>query len=166
VHTIRYATPEDIELIRALCFQVWPQTYSSLLSKDQIDYMLDLMYSGKALKEQMDNGHSFLVLYEHETPVGFASYSEIEPQVWKLHKIYILPSQQGKGGGKMLVDFVMEDITRAGGKALQLNVNRHNKAKQFYERLGFTVIREEDIDIGNGYFMNDFIMEKPVNANG
>ena len=126
--------------------------------------MLDLMYGESSLREQMEKDHSFLILSDHNEPQGFASYSEIEPSLWKLHKLYVLPSYQGKGGGRSLIDFILNDVKSKGGKALQLNVNRNNKAKDFYERLGFRVIRSEDIDIGNGYFMNDYIMELRVGA--
>ncbi len=162
VLSIRNASPSDIGLIRRLCFQVWPQTYAPVLSKAQIDYMLDLMYSEKALLQQMEQGHRFLLLYDEDEPIGFASYSEIAPKLWKLHKLYVLPVVQGKGGGRKLVDFVLTDLKKEGGERLQLNVNRHNKAKDFYHRLGFSVAREEDIDIGNGYFMSDYIMERQV----
>jgi ribosomal protein S18 acetylase RimI-like enzyme len=53
-------------------------------------------------------------------------------------------------------------IKQKGATSLLLNVNRNNPTKGFYEKLGFTVIKEEDIDIGNGYFMNDYVMEKKV----
>ena len=101
------------------------------------------------------------MLEDEESQVGFASYAPTkESGVYKLHKIYVLPNQQGKGLGKTIVDFIVNDIKPQGAKKLLLNVNRNNKAKSFYERLGFTVIKEEDIDIGNNYFMNDYVMEK------
>jgi RsiW-degrading membrane proteinase PrsW (M82 family)/ribosomal protein S18 acetylase RimI-like enzyme len=159
---LRRAYQKDIPLIRELSMKIWPQTYSSILSSDQIDYMLKAMYSEHSLLEQMNQKHEFIIVNDGHEPVGFASFSLIAPAVYKLHKIYILPQMQGKGAGK----FVMSEIARAmiakGGKALQLNVNRNNRARQFYEKLGFEVIREEDIDIGNGYFMNDYVMEKKL----
>ena len=79
--------------------------------------------------------------------------------LYKLHKIYALPDQQGKGIGKFIINYISGEIKPIGATALQLNVNRYNKAKGFYEKLGFKVIGEEDIDIGNGYLMNDYIME-------
>lgn len=105
-------------------------------------------------------------MYEGNSPVGFASFSEIEKTIWKLHKIYILPQWQGKGLGNIFIDFIINSITLKGAKALQLNVNRNNPAKYFYEKLKFNILRQEDIDIGNRYFMNDFIMEKvSINKN-
>jgi ribosomal protein S18 acetylase RimI-like enzyme len=163
VFSIQQATIKDIPLIRELTFQVWPQTYAAIISKDQVAYMLDIMYSEAALQKQITNeGCQFIIVYENNNPAGFAAYSEIEPAIYKLHKIYILPSQQGKGTGKLMIDYIISDIIQKGATALQLQVNRHNKAKGFYEKLGFTVLKEVDFDIGNGYFMNDYVMEKKL----
>ena len=158
---IRNAVTDDIPLIRDLTFKVWPQTYASILSQEQIDYMLEMMYSESSLKKQMTEEEcQFIIVEETKEPVGFASYSETEPGVWKLHKIYILPNQQGKGTGRFVLDYIYNSIRQQNARALQLQVNRFNKAKDFYEKLGFTVIQVADFDVGNGYFMNDYVMEK------
>jgi ribosomal protein S18 acetylase RimI-like enzyme len=159
---IRKATAEDIPLIRELCFKVWPQTYSSIVSPEQIDYMLGKMYSTSSLQKQMDAGSQFILVYEGNEPVGFAAYFEKTPSVFKLDKIYILLSQQGKGTGRFVIDHIIGEIKQKGATALQLQVNRHNKAKNFYEKLGFVVIDEKDFDIGSGFFMNDYVMEKQL----
>ena len=70
-------------------------------------------------------------------------------------KLYIDPGQQGKGIGKILLDHVLTDIKPKGAGNLELNVNRHNKARQFYEKIGFVITK---VDIGKGYFMNDYVM--------
>lgn len=162
MHSIRNASVNDIALIRELTFQVWPQTYASIISQQQIDYMLDMMYSEDALRKQMEEDCQFIIVYDNQQPVGFAAYQEIEPQLFKLHKIYILPTQQGKGTGKFAINYVAEEIKKMNGTALQLQVNRHNKAKSFYEKIGFTVLKEIDLEIGGGYFMNDYVMEKKL----
>lgn len=160
--TLRKASDGDILLIRELCLQVWPQTYASILPPEQIQYMLNLMYSEAALHRQMQDDHHFFIVYNAGIPIGFASYSETEPTVFKLHKIYILPQQQGRGSGKYVIEQIFEHIKKEGATALQLNVNRNNKALEFYKKLGFLPIREEDTDIGSGYYMNDYIMEKKL----
>ena len=159
---LRKAFPGDIPLIRDLSFKIWPVTYGTILSKDQLDYMLGLLYSEKKLKEDMEKGIEFLLLYDGVQAIGFAAIGLEEPKVYKLHKIYVLPSYQGKGAGKFILNELIIAIQRKGATTLLLNVNRHNPARGFYEKLGFTVIREEDVDIGNGYFMNDYVMEKQV----
>ncbi len=110
----------------------------------------------------MDEGAVFILACENNEPVGFASYQEIKPFVFKLHKLYVLPSQQGKGTGRFLLDRIMAAIKPVGKATLQLQVNRENKARHFYEKLGFTIIDEIDLDIGNGFFMNDYVMEKKI----
>ena len=119
-------------------------------------------HSFSPLKTEIEQGVEFILIYEDVQPAGFAAFSKTEPEVYKLHKIYVLPSQQGKGTGRFIIDEVIKAIKQVGAMALQLNVNRNNNAKLFYEKLGFVVIREEDIDIGNGYFMNDYVMEKKL----
>jgi diamine N-acetyltransferase len=163
MHTVRKAAVADIPLIRELTFAIWPQTYSHLLSKQQIEYMLDMMYSPASLQKQIeDDGCTFIIVYDYETPVAFASYNETKPQTWKLNKIYVLASQQGKGTGKFIINFIIEEIKLLDAKALQLQVNRENAAQQFYKKLGFEIIKEADFDIGNGYFMKDYIMQLSV----
>jgi ribosomal protein S18 acetylase RimI-like enzyme len=160
VFNIRNASSEDIPLIRELTYQVWPQTYAPILSQGQIDYMLEMMYSPAALEKQMQEGCQFVIIYNGQEPVGFASFQEIHPGKFKLHKIYVLISQQGKGSGKFLLNYVLDTVRSLGGHSLQLQVNKDNNAKQFYEKMGFTEIDKIKLDIGDGYIMDDFIMEK------
>jgi diamine N-acetyltransferase len=157
---IKIASAKDIPLIQELTYAIWPQTYSSIISKAQIEYMLEMMYSTAALQQQMDKeGCTFIIVYNDNEPVAFASYNETTPQIWKLNKIYILPSQQGKGMGKFIINYIVAAIKPQNAKALQLQVNRYNKAKDFYEKSGFTIIETAGFDIGNGYVMNDYVME-------
>jgi ribosomal protein S18 acetylase RimI-like enzyme len=124
--------------------------------------MLELIYSHSSLEKQMENGSQFIFVYEDEEPVGFAAYFEKGPSVYKLDKIYILPSRQGKGTGKFMIDYIINDIKGKGAQSLQLQVQRQNKARGFYEKLGFVVLCAKDFDIGNGFVMDDYIMEKKL----
>jgi RsiW-degrading membrane proteinase PrsW (M82 family)/ribosomal protein S18 acetylase RimI-like enzyme len=158
--SIRGAHEKDIPLIQKLTSQVWPQTYASILPQEKIDYMLNLMYSTESLRQQMKKGSQFIVVYDEQEPVGFASIEETEPGIFKLHKLYVLPSQQGKGTGRYIIDELIKRIRPRGAKAMHLQVNRNNvKAKGFYEKLGFAVIEEINLDIGGGFFMDDYVME-------
>ena len=155
---IREATQDDINIIHQLAHEIWPITYQRLLSADQLEYMLDLIYSESSLKKQFDADHNFLIVEEDKYPVAFADYGLLKDDVYKLHKIYVLPNQQGKSIGKILISYVINAVKKQNASALLLNVKRDNKAKYFYEHLGFKVISEEDIDIGNGYILHDYIM--------
>ena len=164
VLTVRHAGLDDINAIGYLAYQVWPATYKEILTFEQLHYMLQHFYSPASLREQMvSKHHTFLVAeIEEEEPVGFASYSEGAKGIFKLHKLYVLPAIQGRNIGKTLLQVVEEQCRQAGGKKLQLNVNRFNKAKNFYERHGFRIIKEEDVDLGNGVKQEDYVLEKDL----
>jgi ribosomal protein S18 acetylase RimI-like enzyme len=159
---IREASTDDISTIHQLAHAIWPDAYKEILSARQLKYMLEMIYSEKALQKQFKEGHNFLIVEEDKQAIAFADYSLLKDYVYKLHKIYVLPNQQGKGIGKLLIEYVIDKVKQNNGTALVLNVNRNNKAKKMYEHLGFKVISEEDIDIGEGYFMNDYIMERLI----
>jgi ribosomal protein S18 acetylase RimI-like enzyme len=158
---IRPAGLDDINTIGFLAQQIWPVTYGNTLPPDQLKYMLKLMYSPRSLRRQMvDEHHQFLLVEQDEEPIGFASWSTTpDPGIYKLHKIYVLPSSQGKGLGRTLLQFIFETIRAEGATKLQLNVKRDNDARLFYERMGFAILEEINIDIGHGYFMRDYVME-------
>ena len=160
--SIRQAAMEDIPIIRDLAYIIWPEAYGTILSPEQLRYMLDRFYSIPSLEIQIkDFHHHFLLVLNKNKPVGFASFSPKQPDmnIIRLHKIYVLPQEQGSGTGKFLLQNVIEGAIQLGGRKLELNVNRNNKARFFYEKQGFFITGEEDIDIGKGYFMNDYIME-------
>ena len=162
--SIRPGDLDDINIIGFLAQQIWPETYGEILTGEQLQYMLNLFYSPASLRRQMlDDKHQFLIVEEGEEPIGFAAWSgTAEPGVFKLHKLYVLPGRQGKGLGRGMLQYIYQVIRPQGARTLLLNVNRWNKARQFYERMGFAVIKEEDVPIGRGYFMNDYVMEVSV----
>lgn len=164
--SIKNATPADISLIRELAMQVWPQTYTPILGNEQVAYMLEKFYTPESLRKQMEEmGHRFIICYSEGQPVAFASWCEEEVSVYKLHKIYIIRGRQGKGTGKAILDHIVLEIKAEGATELRLNVNKYNfPAKAFYEKTGFKILYDEDIDIGNGYFMNDHVMGLKVKS--
>jgi diamine N-acetyltransferase len=156
---IRIVDEEDLWEVRELAELIFPVTYQDIVVPRQIDYMMDMIYSPEALVQQLDDGQIFHILYIQEKASGFASYMPLaEAGEFKLNKIYLDPNLQGKGAGKFLLLDMIARIQAAGGQRLLLNVNRHNKARGFYEKMGFTRLREELIDIGGGYFMDDYVM--------
>jgi len=159
--TIRKAKEQDIEIIRSIAAATWPSTYLVIIGQNQIDYMLDKMYNKGELLKQLMEGHIFLIAEDNENQFGFAGYSIVdhEERIYKLHKLYVLPSAHGKGVGKLLINEVFNQVKDAGASALQLNVNKHNKAKDFYLKGGFIIKESVNLDIGEGYFMDDYVME-------
>lgn len=166
------ANKSQLPIIAELAYAIWPSAYGAILSKEQLTYMLDKFYSLEALTEQLEEkNHVFLLAEENEKYIGFASYElnildenlqQVQIKKTKIHKIYVLPSTQGKGYGVQLVNEIESKAKDAQNNVLFLNVNRFNKAQHFYRKLDFEIAYEEDIEIGNGYLMEDYVMEKKV----
>ena len=138
--TIRKATVADCELIHKMAKEVFPATYKEILSPEQLDYMMDWMYAPSNVRKQMEEeGHK---------------------DVFHLQKIYVLPRFQGTHCGSFLFKEAIKCIKEIHPEPclMELNVNRNNKALQFYEHMGMRKLREGDFPIGNGYYMNDYIM--------
>lgn len=158
------AGEEDYAVIRSLAEIIWPHTYSTILSAEQLEFMFDMMYSNKSYIEQLHvKNHHFLLAKENGAYVGFASYQlDYKPGTVKIHKLYVLPQTQGSGVGKAMVKTIEKIAAANNNRALTLNVNRFNPAVKFYLKTGFTNIGQEDINIGNGYLMEDYIMKKDL----
>lgn len=179
---IRTANLEDRALIRSISERTWPSTYGHIISQEQIDFMLDWMYSETSLATQMNTGCEFYIASNKNEngdwdAVGFCSVSvemkdaspqDTSPQIetnlidlnkqHKLNKLYVLPSAQGTGAGKALLNKAIEVAKTAGSSSLFLQVNKLNTAYTFYLKHGFIKASEFKFDIGNGFFMDDYVM--------
>jgi GNAT superfamily N-acetyltransferase len=171
---LRTATLTDRALIRSISERTWPSTYGHIISQEQIDFMLDWMYSDESLEKQMDSGCVFYIANikkenEQWEAVGFCSVSPEEEEnnstekvegskAHKLNKLYVLPSAQGTGAGKALLNKSIEVVKAAGSSSLFLQVNKLNTAYSFYLKHGFIKEAEYKFDIGNGFYMDDYVM--------
>jgi ribosomal protein S18 acetylase RimI-like enzyme len=157
---IRKATKDDSNLIYSLAYQVFTHTYQKILSSEQLDYMLDWMYAPTNTCKAMDEGHVYFILSKEGEDCGYASVELQDTDLFHLQKIYVLPDFQGTGAGKFLFEEVLKYIRQIHPEpfVLELNVNRDNKAVHFYTKMGMNIARQGDFPIGNGYFMNDYIM--------
>jgi len=150
----------DIPAIQEIAEKTWWPTFSKIISTEQIRYMLDNIYKTEVLVEAMLNGSQrYILLSADSVNQGFAAYGrrKEDPSVYKLHKLYVLPENHGLGYGRLLIDEVKRRLINENIRILDLNVNRYNSAKTFYEKLGFSVIAQEDVPVGP-YWMNDFVM--------
>lgn len=142
--TIRKATSADCGLIHKLAWQIFPETYKEILSKEQIEYMMEWMYSLESIRQQMEEeGHVYLIACEECEAAGYVSVQ-----------------QQGKDLFREAVKYIRD--VHPAPCIMELNVNRNNKAVGFYEHMGMKKSREGDFPIGNGYYMNDYIMQLKI----
>lgn len=163
--SLRKAKEADLHIIQSIGTITYRPTYEATLGQQQVDYMLGKFYSIAALRQQLIEGHIFIIASEGAKDLAFASYSALNEKdhlAVKLHKLYVLPDAHGKGLGKLLINEVRDKAIDMGARGLVLNVNRYNKALNFYEKAGFKIKETVDVAIGNGFFMNDYIMELPL----
>ena len=152
----------DRAFIRSVSERTWPSTYGHIISQEQINFMLDWMYSDASLEKQMNTGCEFYIASIQNDngdidAVGFCSVSP-EEGAHKLNKLYVLPAAQGTGAGKALLNRSIEVAKAAGSTSLFLQVNKQNTAYSFYLKKGFIKELEFKFDIGNGFYMDDYVM--------
>ena len=160
------ATQKDIPLIQDLAKRSWENAYAEILSQEQMEFMLDTMYSETEISEHLKNSnYYYFLVFDENSKVfdGFLGYeNHYENQTTKLHRIYLVPKSKGKGLGKKTLEFLNEKVKESGDNRIILNVNKYNSAKSFYESQGYKVYDEGVFDIGNGYVMDDYLMEKII----
>lgn len=150
----------DIPAIIRIAEAAWWPTYSPILPAEQIRYMLEAIYNPDTLRVHMKSGsQKYLILSSGGIAQAFVSYSprDDDRRIYKIHKLYVLPDNHNKGYGRALIEEIKSRLSEKDIHVLDLNVNRYNTARHFYEKAGFKVIREEDVPIGP-YWMNDFVM--------
>jgi len=163
---IKRAVNIDLQTIHDMAEVVFRETYKTILSPDQMDYMMEWMYSLPNLERQVSHGHTYYIAWAEGKPQGYLSIRKdsVEPdgtEVWHLEKIYVMPSAQGSGLGHLLLETAKQHVkdNKSACKArIELNVNRNNPAVGFYRNQGLRILRQGDFPIGNGYYMNDYIM--------
>ncbi len=155
---IRKATDKDFATIQQIAHATWPVAYGDIISAEQLTYMLELMYSTPSLENQLANGHQFYLFEIEGLPIGFASISNERNNIFKLNKLYVLPTTQKTGAGKALLLKAIAYAKNNGGTQLVLQVNKVNKATNFYLKYGFTILEEKILELEHGYVMDDYIM--------
>lgn len=153
------ALVSDIPTIQRIANAAWRPTYGHILREEQTLYMLDMMYGTDVLIKQITSNIEFYLAENENQVIGYFSIEITEPEIMKLHKIYLDPAQKSKGAGRKIIEFIKQLATQSNVKQIELNVNKFNSAVQFYEKMGFICAKEIVLDIGNGYVMDDYVMQ-------
>lgn len=157
---LRRADERDIPLIRTMADRAFRAAYGELLTPEQIEYMIPRMYGREVLEREFREGFAWFIAEIEGVACGYLSVERQKERLFHLQKIYVLPEFQGRGVGQALFDGAVGYIrsVQPSPCRMELNVNRRNRASGFYERQGMCRLREGDFPIGNGFYMNDFIM--------
>jgi len=152
----------EIPILQKLAREIWDEHYIKILSQEQVDYMLDKFYSSEKIASEIEEGIIWEILWNEENPIGYL-VCKLESDKLYISKIYLKAETRGKGLGKFLLNHAKKLAKQNQKKSIYLNVNKYNSDSiAFYERNGFEKIDEGVFDIGNGFVMDDFIMELKI----
>jgi GNAT superfamily N-acetyltransferase len=158
-------TEADFATVAGLGETIWRSHYARLISAPQIDYMLAGRYTPDKLREYLNADDRWMELLKIDgKPIGYCSYARTPtPRAMKLEQLYLLQEYRGKGLGGLMLRHVESRSLGLGLGVLMLQVNKRNADSiAFYRKAGFTIREEAIFDIGNGFFMDDYVMEKSL----
>lgn len=151
------ATLLDIKQLQSLAREIWTTCYPGIITMEQIEYMLNLMYSAENIEKEITSGVIWEIISYENKPIGFMAFS-CKNQSMNLDKLYLKDIHHGKGLGQESLRYVKHLAKENEFSHVSLTVNKNNlKAIKAYEKAGFIRTDEVVKDIGNGYVMDDYI---------
>ena len=162
---LQLETPESLAAVRDIAKVIWPRTFAPILSPEQIQYMMKMMYAPEVMERELASGYRFEILRVNGVHAGYISYSPCEghPDTAKLHKVYLLAEYHGAGYGQLMLNHAQNQCRKLGFACVVLSVNKHNeRAIRAYLRNGFQLADAVKKPIGNGFFMDDYILKKAL----
>lgn len=155
---IRQATLTDLNYIQDLSEEVLPNAFHGVLTTEQIDYMLDRLYSQEALHAELNDVKKKVYVASIDGhDAAYACIIKQGPDLFFLPKIYVDNREQNKGIGSALFKYMLNELkkTHPTPLTIEVKVNRHNRARSFYQKLGFTLVREVDTDLQDCYISQE-----------
>lgn len=165
---IPVTTPQHVTLCERLAFDIWHEHYTPIIGAKQVGYMLENFQSAEAIQQQIiGEEYTYFLIHHADVFIGYFSLRSdpLDGSLF-LNKIYLLSGQRGRGFGRQTLEYIQQMAAESGSGRLRLTVNKKNKDTiAFYEACGFTTTGSIVQDIGAGYVMDDYVMEKPIPDN-
>jgi len=163
---IKVQSADEIAAIESLANEIWHEHFTPIIGTEQVEYMLEKYQSSLVIRQQINSGHIYLLVQREGRNIGYASFlTDSSRDAIQLSKFYLLNEQRGQGIGRRLMEHIETTCHQQHIHRIWLTVNRHNNGPiTAYKKMGFTQIDEVIQDIGNGYVMDDFIMEKRLSS--
>jgi GNAT superfamily N-acetyltransferase len=163
VQFVPVTTPQQIDAIAGLAHEIWYEYYVALIGRAQVDYMVPKFQSSVAVAGQIREGYDYFLIRLDGRNIGYcAVQSDPANGSLFLSKLYLLRDARGGGTGRVCMEFIEQLARRRGLNLLWLTVNKGNPAVKAYERLGFRIAADLVMDIGGGFVMDDYRMEKSL----
>ncbi|MBR4557767.1 MAG: GNAT family N-acetyltransferase [Clostridiales bacterium] len=148
---------QEIKQMSEMATDILRDYYDPIIGKEQNDYMLNMFQSVASIRDQLAHGyHYYFVRDDDGKNLGFFAFYPRGNALY-LSKFYLYKDQRGKGYARSILEFLKAQAKELDLGRIELNVNRNNDTRFIYEKLGFTVAWEEKNDIGNGFYMDDYV---------
>ena len=155
-------TRANYKIIADLANLIWTEHYTPIIGEQQVAYMLEKFQSALAVEDQVEKGIMYYLLLYQDTHVGYFSFSKNEESLF-LSKLYVLNSVRGNGIGRAALSFIEAQAKELDLKKIKLTINKFNtNSIKMYEKMGFVNIEAIVQNIGNGYVMDDYVLEKVI----
>ncbi len=149
--------------VARMAHQVWNEFYVPIIGQAQVDYMVARFQSAEAMQSQIDSGYEYFQMQQSGEIVGYAAirHDAADARVF-ISKLYVLAAHRKSGAGRQCLEHFERMARERGATHLWLTVNKGNPSVRAYERLGFKIAEAMVMDIGGGYVMDDYKMEKAI----
>lgn len=152
-------TDAEIHDIAALAAEIWHEHFTDIIGEAQVNYMVDKFQSYPALKEQIENGYEYFKVYSGHTFAGYTGIHQDDTSLF-LSKLYLKKDSRGQHVSTEVFHYLTSLCKERGIRNIWLTCNKHNSnTLNIYKHWGFSVTREQKADIGNGFYMDDYILE-------
>ena len=165
IQLIPVSSAAQVAEVARMAHQVWNEHYVPIIGQAQVDYMVAKFQSAEAMQSQIESGYDYFQIRQSGLNVGYAAirHDAAEARVF-VSKLYVLAAHRKAGAGRQSLELIERMARERGAKHLWLTVNKGNPSVRAYERLGFKIVEAMVVDIGGGYVMDDYKMEKPVGS--
>jgi RimJ/RimL family protein N-acetyltransferase len=149
----------DAKELSEMARDIWIDYYTPFLNAELPEYVVEKFQSEEAIREQIKNGYLYSFVIFDEKKIG---YYCIHPEGESLFmsKYYISKEYRGKGFGSKVMDEILENGREMNMKRVYLRVNKYNSGSiKIYLHKGFVTVGELEEDIGDGFVLEDYVME-------
>jgi diamine N-acetyltransferase len=157
-------TDDEIYELAEIASEIWNEYFPDIIGQAQVDYMVSKFQSADAIRKQLGEGYYYFYLYENNSKIGYVGIvPRADKQAMQISKFYLLKNWRGKGLAGSITDEIAGLAIKEGYNRLYLTVNKYNQfAIHVYEKIGFLKTGELKMDIGNGFVMDDYEMERII----
>ncbi len=153
---------QEIELLAEVSNEIWHEYFPCILTPEQIDYMVEKFQSKQPMTKQIEDGYLYYLVREENQIIG---YIGLHPENEKLFlsKLYLKKEARNHGYASQMLSFIETVTKKIGLSTIYLTVNKYNAHTiTVYKKKGFVTVKDQVSDIGNGFVMDDYVMEKRI----